>query len=69
MKTKFSFISLTLLVLASFRFPAHAQTTAFTYQGKLDSSGAAANGIYDLRFAIYNDASAGTLVARENKMS
>lgn len=30
------------------------QGTAFTYQGQLQSSGAAANGIYDFTFAIFN---------------
>jgi len=38
---------------------ARAQVTAFTYQGRLDDGGAPANGIYDLRFAIYNAASGG----------
>ena len=31
-----------------------AQSTAFTYQGKLNTSGTPANGIYDLRFTIYD---------------
>lgn len=31
-----------------------AQGTAFTYQGRLDDGGTPANGIYDLRFAIYD---------------
>ena len=32
----------------------HAQGTAFTYQGRLNDNGNPANGIYDLRFAIYD---------------
>ncbi|MCL4222761.1 MAG: hypothetical protein KJZ65_15485 [Phycisphaerales bacterium] len=35
--------------------------TAFTYQGYLEASGAPANGVYDLRFTLYN--SDGVLVA------
>ncbi|HEX4646412.1 MAG TPA: hypothetical protein VH598_12480, partial [Verrucomicrobiae bacterium] len=38
----------------------HAQGTAFTYQGRLNDGTNAANGIYDLRFALYDAASAGT---------
>jgi len=36
-----------------------AQGTAFTYQGQLNDGAGPANGIYDLRFALYDDASAG----------
>jgi hypothetical protein len=32
-----------------------AQSTAFTYQGKLTDGGAAANGVYDLRFRLFID--------------
>lgn len=35
---------------------AHAQTTAFTYQGKLSDAGAPANGQYDLEFKLFNGA-------------
>src|SRR2546430_3821302 len=31
-----------------------AQSTAFTYQGRLNDNGAPANGVYDLRFTIYD---------------
>ena len=37
-----------------------AQGPAFTYQGTLNDAGAPANGSYDLRFAIYAAASAGS---------
>ena len=40
-----------------------AQGTAFTYQGRLDAGGAPANGSFDLRFAIYDAASGGSLLA------
>ena len=32
----------------------HAQGTAFVYQGRLNDGGAAASGIYDLQFTIYD---------------
>jgi hypothetical protein len=37
-----------------------AGTTAFTYQGRLTDAGAAAEGQYDLRFALYDAAEGGT---------
>src|SRR5688572_13580368 len=40
-----------------------AQGTAFTYQGRLMDGGSAANGIYDLRFTIYDAQTAGSAVA------
>jgi hypothetical protein len=40
-----------------------AQGTGFTYQGRLDDAGAPANGRFDLRFAIYDAASGGSLLA------
>src|SRR4030095_5529747 len=36
-----------------------AQGTAFTYQGRLNDNGSPAGGTYDLRFAIYDAATAG----------
>jgi hypothetical protein len=39
-----------------------AQTTSFTYQGRLNDTGAAANGIYDLRFTIFDSAGGTNLV-------
>jgi hypothetical protein len=47
------------LLPSVFCLPAFSQGTAFTYQGRLDSGGNAANGFYDLRFAIYDMASGG----------
>lgn len=32
--------------------PAHAQTTRFTYRGRLTDGGIAPNGTYDLRFPL-----------------
>ena len=39
-----------------------AQSTAFTYQGRLEEGGSSVGGIYDLRFAIYDLGSGGSLV-------
>jgi hypothetical protein len=38
------------------------QTTSFTYQGRLTDGGTAANGNYDLQFALWDSASGGTQV-------
>lgn len=52
-----------LLLLISLGFvatkTAFAQGTAFTYQGRLDSGGASANGSYDLRFIVYDNSVGG----------
>ena len=40
-----------------------AQGTAFTYQGRLADGGNPAQGIYDLRFTIYDSATNGSVVA------
>ena len=59
MKTKTPLICILLAFLASVhKLP--AQGSAFTYQGRLNDGANQANGIYDLRFAIYDAASAGT---------
>jgi len=42
---------------------AHAQGTAFTYQGRLNGGGSPATGIYDFRFTICDAVTNGTLVA------
>lgn len=48
----------------------HAQTSSFTYQGKLADSGVAANGTYDITFKLYdtlvNGTQVGTDIARDN---
>ena len=38
---------------------ASAQTTAFTYQGRLTDGGTSANGNYDLQFALWDSSSGG----------
>jgi hypothetical protein len=52
------FLSASILAHAT----ASAQTTAFTYQGQLNDSGASANGSYDISFAAYDAAANGNLI-------
>ncbi len=42
---------------------AHAQGTAFTYQGRLNDGGLPANGLYDIRAGLYTTNSGGTVFA------
>src|SRR5436190_12624900 len=52
------FLSLVLLLFGITQ--AKAQTTAFTYQGKLSDSGSAPNGNYDLTFQLFDTSTVGT---------
>ncbi|HEY1662980.1 MAG TPA: VCBS repeat-containing protein [Verrucomicrobiae bacterium] len=58
MKTIYGKLSGVLAMLALFisfqSIPAHAQGTAFSYQGKLSANGTQANGSYDLAFTLYD---------------
>ena len=49
-----------LLVAGAFAFSAHLHAvlpgTAFTYQGRLNEGGTPANGSFDFRFTVYNQA-------------
>lgn len=54
---------ITLIVSAS---NISAQTTAFTYQGKLTDGGNAANGLYDISFKLFDTPTEGTEVGSEN---
>ncbi len=53
---------LALLTLCAQLSPLHAQGTAFSYQGRLNAGGAAANGLYDFRFRLAADPLANTYV-------
>src|SRR5437879_1002739 len=44
---------------------AFAQTTSFTYQGRLTDGGTAANGNYDLQFVLFDSLSGGTQVGSQ----
>src|SRR6476620_5643727 len=50
---------LTALLLASANSVVLAQTTTFTYQGRLTDGGIPATGSYDLQFALFDSASSG----------
>jgi hypothetical protein len=47
---------LTVLVVLVFATILHAQTSSFTYQGRLTDSGTAANGTYDMQFKLFDNA-------------
>ncbi len=53
-------VALALTLIAA---PALAQSTIFTYQGRLDETGqGAVNGLYDFQFHLYDAATAGTFL-------
>jgi hypothetical protein len=54
---------LLLITLNSHLATAHAQGTAFTYQGRLNASGAPASGSYDLVFTLYTTNTTGVAIA------
>src|SRR5262245_43150957 len=56
MKRFIPYLLVTLLIVL-FTGGAAAQTTAFTYQGRLTEGSNAANGLYDFKFRLFNDAS------------
>ena len=49
-----------MILLAMVANSARAQTSAFTYQGKLADSGNPASGQYDLQFKLFDTVSVGT---------
>jgi hypothetical protein len=53
------FVALAMLLGAA---SATAQTSSFTYQGRLTDGGTAANGTYDLQFALFDSLSGGTQI-------
>jgi hypothetical protein len=67
MRTNYALgVRLILSTLAVMQLPlmtALAQGTAFSYQGQLSDSGQSANGIYDLRFTIYDALDNGHIIA------
>src|SRR3989475_9178593 len=48
---------------------AFAQTSGFSYQGKLTDGGTAANGNYDLQFALWDSLSGGTQIGSTQTLS
>ena len=68
MKTKIQnlFLMLALLALSTLNLQlssVFAQTTAFTYQGRLNVNGSPANGLYDLRFTVCDALTNGSIIA------
>jgi hypothetical protein len=55
--------------LIAFAASALAQNSAFTYQGRLNINDALANGRYDLRFLLFDDANAGNQIGSEMLVS
>lgn len=51
------------LLTAAFGLPTFAQGTAFTYQGRLNDGANVANGIYDLRFRLYDSSGGAGVIA------
>ncbi|HLH56137.1 MAG TPA: hypothetical protein VKY92_21225, partial [Verrucomicrobiae bacterium] len=62
MKTKVT-LWVFLLQCTALLTVARAQSTAFTYQGRLNNNGAPVSGNYDFQFAVYDANAAGNLVA------
>jgi hypothetical protein len=63
MKTDLRNAVLTALLSLLLSAQVFAQGTAFTYQGRLNASGVAANGSYDLQFTVYDSSGAANVVA------
>jgi hypothetical protein len=59
--TKYFILNLFVILLFCFG-AAQAQTTAFTYQGKLTDGNLAANGSYDMQFALFDAAAGGSQI-------
>src|SRR5688572_10361544 len=57
-------VSLWLIILLSIGYGAAVlgQSTAFTYQGRLNSNGTPVTGLYDLSFQLFNSESSGSPV-------
>ncbi|MCL4785941.1 MAG: hypothetical protein KJ070_03990 [Verrucomicrobia bacterium] len=56
-------IPIFVLTLIATVIGANAQSTAFTYHGRLNDNGAPVNGAYDMQFSVYDAEDAGQLVA------
>src|SRR5262245_24243416 len=63
MKTIQNSVLALLAFVVLFAFPVFGQGTAFTYQGRLESGGNVANGLYEMSFALYDAVTNGNLVS------
>src|SRR5262245_7399696 len=59
-------IVLFILMLSSIT---SAQTTGFTYQGRLADGGAPANGVYDLQFGLWDSQSSGKQIGSTQNLN
>ena len=66
MKTKLIHLTCFLVALLALSSGAFAQTSAFTYQGRLVENGAPANGSNDLAFTLYTALTGGVAVGAAN---
>src|SRR5713226_10061629 len=60
-KNSLAFVAAMLLILFG-ATSAFAQTSGFTYQGRLTDGGTVANGNYDLQFALWDSLSGGAQI-------
>jgi trimeric autotransporter adhesin len=63
MKAKLQYLCILLALLAGIHQSAAQGTTAFTYQGRLNSGGAPASGSYDIAFTLFGTNAGGVAIA------
>jgi len=66
-KIKIYRYSLIIIVLLIASYAAQAQSTAFTFQGKLTDMGSSPTAQYDLKFDLYTDSTVGTFLGTVTK--
>ena len=64
-----SILFLLIALLLSFSGRAMAQTTAFSYQGRLTDNGISANGSYDLQFTLWDNLNGGSQIGLTQPVS
>jgi hypothetical protein len=64
-----TYTSAVAVLILCLRAAAFAQTSTFTYQGRLTDSGTPANGTYDLQFKLYDAVTAGALQGSPNTVT
>src|SRR5262252_7792507 len=68
-KPRHRWFALAFLAVLFWASAVSAQTTSFTYQGKLTDGGTPANGSYDLQFALWDSAAGGTQIGSTQTVS
>src|SRR5215471_3171588 len=61
--------ALIVLLLTFATISIRAQSTAFTYQGKLNDNGVAGNASYDIEFRLFDVASGGASLGVQQKLN